>query len=272
MDGSSSRWKASAQLHSNRNIRFALSGVPSGVPLSINHVRTESAPRSTKNLCKVQLQRRFHQRLGSYNCSLCRGLLCKTTQRNVHAGAADRDGDLVMLPFTPKVVCVPGQVTDAPVVESRPVEFAVRLSRGASRYITLHWTVGMGGEDYTPVAAGQVRLEAGETSVVRTLDDRRMDPPATVALPADALIEVAAAEERIKGDDTEQARKRSLGTVLAWVGRPLAMDAVEVIGERFERSPADVGHVDVAPARSVRPYTVPDRLGHAGHPRHTSGK
>ena len=43
---------------------------------------------------------------------------------------------------------------------------------------------------------------------------------------------------RIEDDDTEQARKRSLGMVLAGVGRTLATDAVDVIGDRFVRHPS----------------------------------
>ena len=80
--------------------------------------------------------------------------------------------------------------------------------------------------------------------MVRTLDDRRVESPQTftvrVTLPADTLIELTkgTAEGRIEDDDTEQARKRSLGMVLAEVGRTLATDAVEVIGDRFVRQPS----------------------------------
>ena len=60
----------------------------------------------------------------------------------------------------------------------------------------------------------------------------------TVRLPADPLIEgtEATAEGRIE-DDTERARQRSLGMVLAGVGRTLAPDVVDVIGDRFLRQP-----------------------------------
>lgn len=57
---------------------------------------------------------------------------------------------------------------------------------------------------------------------VSTLDDRRVEPPKTftVTLLANAFIEVAegTAEGCIEDDNTEQARKRCLGTVLAGMG------------------------------------------------------
>ena len=62
-----------------------------------------------------------------------------------------------------------------------------------------------------------------------------------MALPTEETsIELAkpTAEGRIEDDDTEPARKRSLGMVLAGVGRTLATDAVDVIGDRFIRQPA----------------------------------
>lgn len=60
-----------------------------------------------------------------------------------------------------------------------------------------------------------------------------------VTLPADAMIEVAedTAEGRIKDDDTERARKRSLGMMLAGMGWTLATDTVDVMGDRFVRRP-----------------------------------
>ena len=92
----------------------------------------------------------------------------------------------------------------------------------------------------------EVPLAAGTTAgmlAVPTVDDRRVDPTETFTmmgrLPADPLIEgtEATAEGRIKDDDTERARRRSLGMVLAGVGRTLATDAVDVIGARFIRQP-----------------------------------
>lgn len=60
-----------------------------------------------------------------------------------------------------------------------------------------------------------------------------------MTVPEDALIETAAAmaEGWIEDDDTERARQRSLGIVLAGVGRTLATDAVAVIGDRFVQPP-----------------------------------
>ena len=87
-------------------------------------------------------------------------------------------------------------------------------------------------------------MAAGATAgtlTVPTLDDRRVEPVETftVTLPAGTSIELAqdTVEGRIEDDDTEQARKRSLGMVLAGVGRTLATDAVDVIGDRFVQPP-----------------------------------
>ena len=62
-----------------------------------------------------------------------------------------------------------------------------------------------------------VTVEADTTArplAVQTLDDRQVEPPetftVTVTVPENALIETAA-EGRIKDDDTERARQRSLG-------------------------------------------------------------
>ena len=53
----------------------------------------------------------------------------------------------------------------------------------------------------------------------------------TIPMPTDTLI---------KDDDTAQARQRSLGMVLASVGRTLATDTMDVIGDRFIRPPTVV--------------------------------
>ncbi len=167
--------------------------------------------------------------------------------------ATDADGDAATLTFTIAVVRTPVRVTlaDASAVEGRPVEFAVTLSRAVSTPLTLAWTAGRPGsatpgEDYPAAAAGHVTLAASTTAgtlVVPTLDDRRVEPvetfTVTVTLPADTSIELTkgTAEGRIEDDDTEQARRRSLGMVLAGVGRTLATDAVDVIGDRFVRPP-----------------------------------
>ena len=177
----------------------------------------------------------------------------ETAARAYTLTATDADGDAATLTFTIAVVRTPVRVTlaDASAVEGRPVEFAVTLSRAVSTPLTLAWTAGRPGsatpgEDYPAAAAGHVTLAASTTAgtlVVPTLDDRRVEPvetfTVTVTLPADTSIELAkgTAEGRIEDDDTEQARRRSLGMVLAGVGRTLATDAVDVIGDRFVRPP-----------------------------------
>ncbi len=168
--------------------------------------------------------------------------------------ATDADGDVATLTFRVTVVRVQARVTiaDATAEEGTPVQFRVTVSRSLAAPLTLHWTAGRPGsatpgEDYHAVAAGQTTLAAGATAgtlVVRTLDDRRVEPTetftVTVTLPAETSIELAQdmVEGRIEDDDTEQARKRSLGMVLAGMGRTLATDAVDVIGDRFVRQPS----------------------------------
>ena len=131
-------------------------------------------------------------------------------------------------------------MTEASAVEGRLVEFAVTLSRAVAAPLTLEWTAGRPGsatpgDDYRAVAAGELTVAAGATAgtlTVRTLDDRWVEPPetftVTVTQPTETWIELtqATVEGRIEDDDTEQARKRSLGIVLAGVGRTLATDAV----------------------------------------------
>ena len=178
----------------------------------------------------------------------------ETAARAYTLTATDVDGDTATLAFTVEVVRTPVRVTvtDGSAMEGRPVEFAVTLSRAAGGPLTLGWTAGRPGsatpgEDYEAVAAGQVTVAAGATAgrlVVRTLDDRRVEPvetfTVTVTLPAETSVELAqgTAVGRIEDDDTEQARQRSLGMVLAGVGRTLATDAVDVIGDRFVRHPS----------------------------------
>ncbi len=165
----------------------------------------------------------------------------------------DVDGDPAMLPVSIEVVRIPVQVTlkDATATEGGVAEFALTLSRAVPKPLTFHWTAGRPGnaapgDDYQAETAGRLRLAAGTTAGrlrVPTIDDRRVEPvetfTVTVTLPGDPIIEATdvTAEGRIEDDDTEQARKRSLGMVLAGVGRTLATDAVDVIGERFIRQP-----------------------------------
>ena len=167
--------------------------------------------------------------------------------------ATDVDGDVRTLTFRVEIVRVKARVTiaDATAEEGAPVQFQVTVARALAAPLTLHWTAGRPGsatpgEDYQTVTAGQMTVAAGATAgtlMVRTLDDRRVEPTetftVTVTLPAETSIELVqdTVEGRIEDDDTEQARKRSLGMVLAGVGRTLATDAVDVIGDRFERQP-----------------------------------
>ncbi len=167
--------------------------------------------------------------------------------------ATDADGDADTVTFTIEVVRIPVQVTigDALAVEGAAVEFPVTLSRAVARALTLRWTAGRPGsatpgDDYAAEGTGRLGLAAGTTAGtlrVPTVDDRRVEPTetftVTVTLPDDPLFESAEATAtgRIEDDDTEQARQRSLGMVLAGVGRTLATDAVDVIGDRFGRPP-----------------------------------
>ena len=163
--------------------------------------------------------------------------------------ATDVDGDAATLAFTLAVEREPVQVSiaDATATEGTPAEFEVTLSRAVAKSVTVEWTAGepgsaTPGEDYRAEAAGRLTLATG-TLAVPTLDDRRVEPTetftVTVTLPADPLFERADATAvgRIEDDDTEQARKRSVGMVLAGVGRTLATDAVDVIGDRFVQQP-----------------------------------
>ena len=159
----------------------------------------------------------------------------------------DRDGDRATLTFIIAVERARATVAAARGQEGGAVVFPVTLSRPLTRSLMLTWTANTPGsatpgEDYHAEAAGRLTLAAGAsagTLTVRTLDDRRVEPPetftVTVALPAGAFAEMAAATATgtIEDDDAEHARRRSLGVALAGVGRTLATDAVDVIGDRF---------------------------------------
>ena len=161
------------------------------------------------------------------------------------------EGDEARLTFTLAVEQVPVEVNigDATATEGTPAEFGVMLSRAVAKPVTVAWTAGAPGSatpgaDYRAEAAGRLVLAAGTTTgtlAVPTLDDRRVEPTETftVTVPADPLFERAdaTATGTIEDDDTERARKRSVGMVLAGVGRTLATDAVDVIGDRFEQQP-----------------------------------
>ena len=167
--------------------------------------------------------------------------------------ATDVDGDAATLAFRLAVESEPVEVsvTDATGQEGMNVEFGVTLSWAVAKPVTVQWTAARPGsatpgEDYRAEAAGRLVLAAGATTgtlAVPTLDDRRVEPPetftVTVQLPDEAIFAAtpATATGRIEDDDTEQARKRSVGMVLAGVGRTLATDAVDVIGDRFIQHP-----------------------------------
>ena len=166
--------------------------------------------------------------------------------------ATDMDGDSATLEFTVAIILVKARVTiaDATAVEGAPVTFQVTLSRALAAPLTVQWTAGVPGtatpgDDYEAVV-GRLVIDAGETAgalSVQTADDRRVEPSETftvgIALSEETVAEVAKvkATGTIEDDDTARARRRSLGMVLAGVGRTLATDAVDVIGSRFVRRP-----------------------------------
>jgi len=166
--------------------------------------------------------------------------------------ATDMDGDSATLEFMVAIILVKARVTiaDATAVEGAPVTFQVTLSRALAAPLTVQWTAGVPGtatpgDDYEAVV-GRLVIDAGETAgalSVQTADDRRVEPSETftvgIALSEETVAEVAkvTATGTIEDDDTARARRRSLGMVLAGVGRTLATDAVDVIGSRFVRRP-----------------------------------
>ena len=164
--------------------------------------------------------------------------------------ATDADGDAATLTFTIEVVQVVLSVGDAPpVMEGDPAVFPVTLSAPAVVPVTLAWTTLAGtaaaGEDYRPVLAGSLTLGPGEREgrlTVQTVDDRAFESIETFTVRVTSVTNVelgdSAATGTIRDDETEAARRRALGTVLAGVGRTLATDAVDVIGGRFARQEA----------------------------------
>ena len=167
--------------------------------------------------------------------------------------ATDIDGDAATLEFSLAVVRRPAQVTiaDATGREGAAVEFTVTISRPMPAALPLTWTAGTPGsaapgDDYVAESAGTLTLPAGTTAGtlrVGTLDDQRVEPAetftVTVMLLGDVFAELATptATGTIEDDDAPRARKRGLGMALASVGRTLATDAVDVIGDRFEWQP-----------------------------------
>ena len=183
-----------------------------------------------------------------------------------------------------EVTGVPGRrvgvsVTDAVAVEGAAVEFPVRLTEPSVAVVTLTWSTdeaggtAQAGADYRAVATGSLTLQpgdAGGTLRVQTLDDTRVEPAETFRVrlteATNATIdpEAESATGTISDDDTEPARGRALGMVLAGTGRAIAADAVDVVGERFTRQPAEaqvaVGGLTLTGAAFAtwEPDSIPD--------------
>ena len=146
-------------------------------------------------------------------------------------------------PLTGSVIGV--EVKATTVVEGEAAELEVVLDESSPTAVTVRWTTeddtAEAGEDYR-AAGGLLTFQPGERRQVlevATLDDRRVEPAETFRV---RLLEVVSAgheEEAASGmvtitdDDTASARDRALGMVLAGMGRWVASDAVDVIGERF---------------------------------------
>ncbi len=164
--------------------------------------------------------------------------------------ATDADGNAATLTFPIEVVRVVLSVADAPpVMEGAAAIFPVTLSEPAVVPVTLAWTTVPGtaaaGEDYRPVTTDSLTLGPGEREgrlTVQTLDDSAFEPIETFTVRVTSVTNVelgdSAATGTIRDDETEAARRRALGSVLAGVGRTLATDAVDVIGGRFTRQQA----------------------------------
>ena len=151
-------------------------------------------------------------------------------------------------PLTGVEVSITG---NAAADEGEAAEFPVRMNGLSTVAVTLSWTMEEGtareGEDYRAVTAGSLTLRPGErtgTLRVRTLEDRHIEPAETFrvrltgATNADVDPRAASRTGTITDDDTEPARARALGTVLAGVGRWIAGDAADVVEGRFTRRPA----------------------------------
>ena len=171
--------------------------------------------------------------------------------RVIATRANARDGDA-----SEEVTGVPGRrvdvsVADAAAVEGAAVAFPVSLSEPSVAVVTLTWITEAGGTaqagaDYRAVANGSLTLLPGDTAGtlrVRTLDDGQVEPAETFrvrlteATNAAMDPKAASATGTITDNDTEAVRGRALGLVLAGMGRMIAADAVDMVGERFIRPP-----------------------------------
>ena len=113
--------------------------------------------------------------------------------------------------------------------------------------MTVTWTTTAGTatpeEDYRHETGGRLRIPAGRTEAilrVQTLEDRYVEPSETFTVTLlDATNAKLGADREVIGtitdNDTEAARNRALGMVLAGVGRTISTDAVDVIGGRLEQ-------------------------------------
>ena len=162
--------------------------------------------------------------------------------------ATDEDGDTASLTFTVEVLKpIIVSISEADASEGGPVEFKVGLSIAAESDVTVTWTTTAGTatpeEDYRHETGGRLRIPAGRTEAilrVQTLEDRYVEPSETFTVTLlDATNAKLGADCEVIGtitdNDTEAARHRALGMVLAGVGRTISTDAVDVIGGRFEQ-------------------------------------
>ena len=146
-------------------------------------------------------------------------------------------------------------VGNATAVEGEDAELVVVLDGPSEAPVTVEWRTedddaakaaerAKAGEDYEDYSATTAVLTfaPGETVAtlrVPTVDDRRVEPDETfrVRLRESALAvpnpEAASATVTIVDNDTAPARGRALGMALSGMGRWIAADAVDAIGERF---------------------------------------
>ena len=135
----------------------------------------------------------------------------------------------------------------AAVTEGEVAELTVMLDGPARLPVEVEWTTeddtAKAGEDYRAMS-GSLTFGPGDdraTLRVPTRQDARVEPEETFRVrltdPTNAALDpdpdAASATVTIADDDTEPARRRALDTVLAGMGRWIAADAVDVIGERF---------------------------------------
>ena len=141
-------------------------------------------------------------------------------------------------------------VGKAIVVEGDAAELTVMLDGPSGRLVTVSWRTedddtveaakrAKADVDYLETA-GRLTFQPGDVEAtlrVPTRQDRRVEPAETFRVELTkavyADLEAASATVTITDDDTEPARGRALGKVLAGMGRWIAADAVEVIEGRL---------------------------------------